>query len=160
MRTKKRCPFMLRTACSWMLLLLLPAFSGQADDYVGQIRAEKILTTSTAGNGQKHSYLQTPNPEVTAMTVEIPPGAETGWHLHTVPVYAYVLAGQLEVVLAEGQTLAFKQGDAIVEVQGLAHNGRNRGSETVSLAVFYTGETGRSNVIRVDHPTPAGAAQP
>lgn len=124
----------------------------QAGDYVGQVKAEKILVTTTAGNGQQHSYLRTDKPEVTAMTVEIPPGAETGWHLHTVPVYAYVLAGKLEVALADGTRLNFKQGDAIVEVQNLAHNGRNQGSETVRLAVFYTGEEGRANVNRVEAP--------
>lgn len=122
----------------------------QADEYVGQIKAEKILVTTTAGNGQKHAYLSTDRPEVTAMTVEIPPGAETGWHLHTVPVYAYVLAGHLVVELADGTNLPFKAGEAIVEVQNLAHNGKNQGSEAVKLAVFYTGEEGRSNVTKLE----------
>jgi len=66
------------------------------------------------------------------MTVEISSGAETGWHLHTVPVYAYVLSGTLDVELADGKVLVFRKGDAVVEVQNLAHNGRNRGSETNS----------------------------
>ncbi len=131
-------------------LAIVPAL--QAGDYVGQVKAEKILVTSTAGNGQPHLYLQTRHPEVTAMTVTIPPGAETGWHLHTVPVYAFVLSGRLVVELADGKSLNFKQGDAIVEVQNLAHNGSNRGGETVSLAVFYTGEEGRANVTRVAPP--------
>lgn len=138
----------------FLFLQFVVVAAPQAGDYVGRVKAEKILVTTTAGNGQKHIYLQTVRPEVTAMTVEIPPGAETGWHLHTVPVYAYVLAGILEVELADGKTLIFKQGEAIVEVQNLAHNGRNHGSETVRLAVFYTGEEGRANVTRV---TPAAA---
>jgi len=138
--------------CIIMTSLLLSVISVHAGDYVGTVKAEKVLVTTTAGNGQLHSYLRTDKPEVTAMTVDIPPGAETGWHLHTVPVYAYVLAGTLVVDLADGTRLAFKQGDAIVEVQNLAHNGRNLGSETVRLAVFYTGEVGRPNVTRVERP--------
>ncbi len=125
-----------------------------AEEYVGKIKAEKILVTTTAGNGQHHTYLQTAHPEVTAMTVEIPPGGETGWHLHTVPVYAYVLAGTLDVQIAGGKTLSFIQGDAIVEVQTLAHNGRNPGHETSRLVVFYTGEEGRPIVTKVANPTP------
>jgi quercetin dioxygenase-like cupin family protein len=136
-----------------VLALLLPAVPGQAEEYVGQIKAEKILVTTTAGNGQPHAYLETEHPEVTAMIVEIPPNAETGWHMHAVPVYAYVLAGNLEVALEGGKSLAFKSGEAIVEVQNLAHNGRNTGAETVRLAVFYTGEVGRANVIKVAIPT-------
>jgi quercetin dioxygenase-like cupin family protein len=132
------------------LFAVVPAV--HAEDYVGKIKAEKILVTTTAGNGQKHAYLKTDKPEVTAMTVEIPSGAETGWHLHTAPVYAYVLSGTLSVEIADGKTLTFKQGDAIVEVQNLAHNGKNLGSETVKLVVFYTGEEGRPNVTRVEKP--------
>ncbi|NTV14831.1 MAG: cupin domain-containing protein [Desulfobulbaceae bacterium] len=122
----------------------------RAEEYDGKIKAEKILVTTTAGNGQLHTYLRTDRPEVTAMAVEIPPGAETGWHLHTVPVYAYVLAGNMEVAIADGTKLTFKPGQAIVEVQNLAHNGRNSGNETVKLAVFYTGEEGRANVTKVE----------
>jgi quercetin dioxygenase-like cupin family protein len=137
-----------------VFLAFLFAFitSVHAEGYAGKIKAEKILVTTTAGNGQHHAYLQTEHPEVTAMTVEIPSGSETGWHLHSVPVYAYVLSGNLAVEIAGGKTLSFKQGDAIVEVQNLAHNGRNPGKEPVRLAVFYTGEEGRPIVTKVNPP--------
>jgi len=131
-------------------LLLCLASVAYGGDYVGTVKAKKILVTTTAGNGQKHMYLKTEHPEVTALTVEIPPGAETGWHVHTVPVYAYVLAGDLTVEIAGSRALTFKPGDAIVEVQNLAHNGRNLGKDTVKLAVFYTGEEGRPNVTKVN----------
>jgi quercetin dioxygenase-like cupin family protein len=135
-----------------LILLLGLAPFAYGSDYVGKVKAQKILVATTAGNGQKHVYLKSEHPEVTALTVEIPPGAETGWHLHTVPVYAYVLAGNLTVEIADGKTLFFKPGEAIVEVQNLAHNGRNLGKETVKLAVFYTGEEGRPNVTKVEPP--------
>ena len=137
-----------------ILLAFMLAFvtSVHAEGYAAKIKAEKILVTTTAENGQHHTYLRTDHPEVTAMTVQIPPGAETGWHMHTLPVYAYVLAGTITVEIAGGKTLSFKQGDAIVEVQNLAHNGSNRGNEPVSLAVFYTGEEGRPIVTKVQPP--------
>lgn len=133
-------------------LVLAMATSLHAAEYIGKIKADKILVTTTAGNGQHLAYLQTDRPEVTAMTVEIPPGADTGWHLHSFPVYAYVLAGTLKVEIADGTTLSFQQGDAIVEVQNLGHNGFNRGSEPCRLAVFYTGEVGRPLVTKVKPP--------
>lgn len=142
-------------AALFLALLLCIVTAVGAKDYQGRVSAEKILVTTAAGNGQKHTYLKTDQPEVTAMTVEIPPGAETGWHLHTVPVYAYVLAGVLDVEIADGKILIFRAGDAIVEVQNLGHNGRNRGNEPVKLVVFYTGEEGRANVTRLDNPAPA-----
>jgi quercetin dioxygenase-like cupin family protein len=122
-----------------------------ADDYQG-IKATKILTSTTASNGQKLSYLKTDNPEVTAMIVEIPPCAETGWHTHAVPVYAYVLAGSISVEMEGGKKYDFKEGDAIFEVMNTSHNGRNNGTKTARLVVFYTGEEGKPNVTRVKAP--------
>lgn len=130
-------------AISLLFLHLAVSVPLWASEYAGPVKAEKLLVTTTAGNGQPHRYLVTDKPEVTAMTVEIAGGGETGWHQHRLPVYAYVLAGKLSVELADGRILNFKQGDAIVEVQNLAHNGRNSGSEPVKLIVFYTGEVGR-----------------
>lgn len=123
----------------------------RADDYAGVV-SRKLLTTSTASNGQKISYLATDRPEVSALVVELPPGGETGWHLHTVPVYAYVLSGSLDVEMADGKSYVFRQGDAIVEVQNLAHNGRTVGNGPARLVVFYTGEQDRPNVVKVEKP--------
>ena len=138
----------------------LMAALGHAGDYVGTVRVEKSLVTSTAGNGQAHHYLRSDRPEVTAMTVVIPPGAGTGWHLHNVPVYAYVLSGTLVVELVDNTAMTFRQGDYIVEVQDLPHNGRNVGSDDVRLAVFYTGEKGRPNVTRTPGPVSVPAMPP
>jgi quercetin dioxygenase-like cupin family protein len=123
----------------------------RADDYIG-VTSRKLLSTSTTSNGQKISYLATDRPEVTAMVVELPPGGETGWHLHNVPVYAYVLSGSLDVEIADGRSYVFRQGDAIVEVQNLAHNGRTVGNGPARLVVFYTGEQDRPNVVKVERP--------
>lgn len=69
-------------------------------------------------------------------------------------------AGQAVVVVACSQIIDNRfQIGAIVEVQNLAHNGRNAGSETVRLAVFYTGEEGRPNVTRVKKPDVVGSGR-
>ncbi len=125
----------------------------RADDYQG-VKATRILTSTTASNGQKLSYLRTDNPEVTAMMVEIPPGAETGWHIHAVPVYAYMLAGSISVEMEGGKKYDFKEGEAIFEVMNTPHNGRNNGTKAARLVVFYTGEVGKPNVTRVKGPQP------
>jgi quercetin dioxygenase-like cupin family protein len=82
------------------------------------------------------------------MTVNIAPGAETGWHSHPIPVYAYVVEGTLEVELEGGQIITYRSGDAIIEVVNTLHNGRNRGSEEVRLVVFYTGAEGTPSVVK------------
>ncbi len=110
----------------------------------------KLLTkTGVTGNGQKIVYPSGDSAEVTAMLVDLAPGAETGWHKHPVPVYAYVLSGNLAVELEDGRTLQFKPGEAIIEVVNTSHNGKNAGSDPVRLVVFYTGVQGIPNVIRM-----------
>ncbi|KAB0665315.1 cupin domain-containing protein [Oryzomonas japonica] len=127
------------------------AVTCRADGYAG-VTSRKLLTTSTASNGQKISYLATDQPEVTALVVELPPGGETGWHLHTAPVYAYVLSGSLDVEMADGRSYVFRQGDAIVGVQNLAQNVRTVGNGPARLVVFSTGEQDRPNVVKVERP--------
>ncbi len=130
-----------------VMLMFLLSGRAAADDY-RNVEVKKLLTSSSASNGQPLSYLRTEHPEVTALVVTIPPGGETGWHKHPVPVYAYVLEGMLTVEMKEGQSYQFKKGEAIVEVMNTLHNGRNLGTGSVSLVVFYTGALGVPNVIK------------
>lgn len=125
------------------------ARSEPAGEYKGGVSARVVLRTKKTSNGEKIAYLRTDVAEVTAMTVEIAPGAETGWHTHPVPVYAWVVAGSLTIDLEEVKSNAYKEGDAIVEAVGAKHNGRNIGPVPVRLLVFYTGAEGEPNVRRV-----------
>ncbi len=132
--------------CLIVLFLFVPqAFSA---DYGSGVTAKILKKTFVTGNGQKITYPCTDRAEVTAMTVELAPGAETGWHKHPVPVYAYVISGNLSVELEDGKTLSFHSGDAVIEVVNTLHNGKNIGTEPVKLAVFYLGVEGTPNVIK------------
>lgn len=123
----------------------LPALSA---DYHSGVSATVLKSSSVTGNGQKIVYPVTDKAEVTAMTVNLAPGAETGWHSHPIPVYAYVVEGKLDVELEGGQVITYRSGDAIIEVANSLHNGRNQGSEDVRLVVFYTGAEGTPNVVK------------
>lgn len=119
-------------------------------DYEG-VKVTPLKKTATTTTGQKVSYPKTDSPEVTAVLVEIPVGGETGWHLHPVPVYAYVLSGTLNVEMEKGERFSFKEGDALVEVVNEVHNGRNTGKTPVKLVVFYTGVEGSPITVKVAH---------
>jgi len=119
-------------------------------EYEG-IKATQIKKTSTASNGQMLQYLRTEKPEVTVLIVEIPAGAETGWHQHPVPVYAYMLSGTIAVEMESGEKYDFREGDTIIEVMNTPHNGRNSGTVPANLVVFYTGEQGGPNTVKIPH---------
>lgn len=135
------------------LVLLVPGHSS-AREYA-DVRVEKLLFTTQAYNGQAVAYPKTAEPQVTVATVTFPPGGSTGWHEHPVPVYAYLLEGELSIELRDGTRHRFRKGDPIIEVTNLQHNGVNTGSGETRLVVFYTGAAGVPNVIK---PPPAGAA--
>jgi len=118
-----------------------------ADDYGSGVKATLILNTTTTTGNYPVKYLNAQSPEITAMKVEIKPGAETGWHSHPVPLYAYVLEGSLIVEVKGGDTYRFTAGDAIVEVVNIPHNGKNLGTMPVVLIAFYTGEIGTPNTV-------------
>ena len=131
------------------LILICTAINAQAAEYEG-VMATQIKKSTTASNGQKLNYLQTDSPEVTVLIVEIPPGGETGWHIHPVPVYAYMLSGAITVEMENKETYDFRKGDTVLEVVNTPHNGKNIGKVPAKLVVFYTGEQGRPNTVKVD----------
>ena len=142
---------LLMKSCVWVLtgfLMLLP-FGVAAAGYDAGVQAKVILQTETMSNGEPIDYQDTDHPRVTVMVVDIAPGAQTGWHSHPVAVYAYVLAGNLSVRIEGGKTSEFKEGEAIIEVVKLKHNGINHGKVPVKLVVFYLGEKDNPNAKTV-----------
>ena len=123
-----------------------------SEGYLPAIRATPILRTTTTAAGQPIAYPNVDQPEVTAVLVEIPPGAETGWHTHPYPAYAYVLSGELTVDFEGGKSKAYKAGDAMAEAVKVLHRGRNIGSEPVKLVMFVTGEKGLPFTLKAPQP--------
>lgn len=107
------------------------------------VKSTQILQTETTWNGAALSYPDSEAEEITALHIEFAPGSETTWHRHPVPSLAYIISGELEVILKEsGESKIFKKGDAFAEVINTWHYGKNIGDVPVKLVVFYIGEKG------------------
>ena len=120
------------------------------DDYHPDVRAVAKLRTATTTAGQPIRF---PAPvEMIALEVTIPPGAETGWHRHPQPGFAYVLSGRLRVELADGTAHDYGAGDAFAEVIDLAHNGRALGPEPVRLIAWFAAAPGAAPTIKEPAP--------
>lgn len=139
----------LRLCAALLSLAALLPVPASGDEYGGQVCAREILRTAVAADGQRIRYLRTEKPEVTVLSVEIPPGGQTGWHRHPVPVYAYIVQGTLAVETANGASHVYRAGDALVEMVGTPHNGRNLGPIAVKLVAFYTGADGMRNTEKL-----------
>lgn len=131
-----------------LFLIIGFGFAGAfASEYEG-VKVSLIKKATSAANGQKLTYAKAEKPEVTVALVEIPPGGDTGWHSHPIPVYAYILSGSMAVEVEGGGQYNFKEGEAILEVIDTPHIGRNMGKAPVKLVVFYTGMEGETNTVK------------
>lgn len=85
--------------------------------------------------------------QVTSSIIELQPGQETGWHRHNVPMYAYVMDGTITVEYDAGVTNVYPAGTALMEAQGVFHNGTNKGEGPVRILVVYFGAKGAKNTV-------------
>lgn len=105
------------------------------------VKSTQILQTQSTWNGADLSYSVTGEEDITALKIEFAPGAETAWHRHPVTSMAYIISGELEVILKDSnKSKIFRKGDAFAEVINTWHYGKNIGDVPVELIVFYVGE--------------------
>lgn len=132
---------MSKTISTIAILATCFSFTVQAAESLPAVSAKQILKTTETWHGAP-VVLPGGKSEVTALAIEIQPGAETGWHKHPVPSFAFVVQGSLQVTLRDGRTRRFEAGEAFAEVVDTAHNGRNVGTEPTKLLVLYTASQG------------------
>jgi quercetin dioxygenase-like cupin family protein len=110
---------------------------------ISGVQVEHLTKSHTSWNGTPLPAYGTGQPEVTILKYRIEPGAELPPHLHPVINAGVLLKGELTVVSDTGERLHLKAGDAIIELVDQVHHGRNEGTETVELIVFYAGNVGQ-----------------
>src|SRR5690242_17329074 len=88
----------------------------------GSIYAEQELKVTTVMKGaatiagQKIEYPKTDKAEMASVVIEIPPGKESGRHMHPVVTHVHVLEGTLTVEFDDGTRQTFETGKGFLEV--------------------------------------------
>lgn len=142
------------TRLRMLALLALMASPAVAEDLTPQTY-QNLLTPLLQGSTD---VLGTPlaypagTPNVTAAVVTVPPGGETGWHVHEVPLFAYILEGELTVDYGTKGTKIYRAGESVLEAVGWSHNGTNTGTVPMKLVAVYMGSDAAQNTIKVDAP--------
>lgn len=109
--------------------------------------AVPLLSTGVTVVGETLHYATTTPAHVTAAIVTVAPGSKTIVHRHGVPMFAYILGGELTVDYGDHGKRTYRQGQALMEAMDVAHFGVNNGSEPVRILVVYMGAEGAENVI-------------
>lgn len=65
------------------------------------------------------------------------------------PLFAYILEGELTVDYGKHGTRTYKKGDSLMEAMNVAHFSVNNGAEPVRLLAVYMGAKGAKDVAPV-----------
>jgi quercetin dioxygenase-like cupin family protein len=109
--------------------------------------ANSLLSTGTSILGEPLQYPVGSPAHVTASIVILAPGARTVTHRHGVPLFAYILQGELTVDYGARGTRVYRQGQTFMEAMAVEHHGMNNGTEPVRILAVYIGAEGAKNVI-------------
>ena len=129
-----------------IVIFLLAHTTVLSSEFRDGVQVQELLSTTQTWDGASIQY-PSGTAKVTGVIITLPPGAETGWHLHPIPCFALILEGDLVVELKDGRTKKLKAGDTFAEVIGTPHNGKNMGKVPLKIAVFYAGNTELKNTI-------------
>ena len=129
------------------VLLILPmlfAMALAAQDYK---QSETLLDTKETVIGEQIHYPDGSPAEIKSMVIILPPGEKTAWHKHGVPLYAYILSGELEVDYGKAGKRTYHAGDNFMEAMGTYHQGHNYGQQPVRILAVFMGGAGQPLVI-------------
>lgn len=88
--------------------------------------------------------------QMNASVYDIPTGAKLPMHKHPYPRFAYVMQGDIRVVLADGRQFDYHPGQFIPEVIDTWHYGQTVGRKAVRLLVLDAIPVGANNVVTCD----------
>ena len=109
--------------------------------------AVPLLSTGTSILGETIRYPKIGPAHVTAAIVALAPGGRTVLHRHGVPLFAYILEGELTVNYGKHGTRTYRQGQSFMEAMAVAHFGINNGTQSVRLLAVYMGAKRAKDVI-------------
>ncbi len=101
-----------------------------------------VLSTGTTVTGEPIRYPSGAPARITAMEITLQPGQQTGWHTHPVPLFGYILEGELTVDYGPKGQRIYRKGDGLAEAMNEAHNGRNAGQNPVKILAVFVGMEG------------------
>jgi quercetin dioxygenase-like cupin family protein len=125
-----------------LLAAKVPAKDAPSAQYASLLTP--ILTSGETILGEPTVY-PAGKAKVTAAIVEIPPGGSTGLHIHRVPLFAYILEGELTVDYGSKGKRTYRPGDGFLEAMEWPHDGTNAGPAPAKLIAVYMGAENLKN---------------
>ena len=114
------------------------------------ISTKIILSSSETILGQKIVYPTGSQALITSAIITFQPGAVTGLHRHDVPLFGYLMQGELTVTYETGEVKTFHPGDSLLEALGTPHSGENTSKGITKIFVVFAGAEGVPNTVSLE----------
>ena len=124
------------------------AYAADVGSSYQQITVTPLLTNPKTIVGENIVYPGGTPANITAAIVSIGPGQKTGLHGHGVPLFAYMLSGELEVDYGDKGVKVYTKGMAFMEAMAQMHEGRNTKDIPAKILAVYLGADGYANVTK------------
>lgn len=142
---KPRNPKGLVIATAMALAAPFPALA-QDDALPAGFTAEPLLKTSMTRDDELIVY-PPGKPEIISVIGTLDKGGRTALHEHPVPVYVYVMQGEVEVKSEGSDPHRYKTGDAFIEAQNRKHQAFNVADGPSKILVVFVGQEGTPTTV-------------
>lgn len=136
------------------VMLFARAVSQARTDNADYQRVQPLLRAGKTVVDEQIRYPDSGAPSISSVIVTMLPGETTGWHTHGVPLFAFMLEGEIEVDYGAKGIRTYKKGDAFLEAMTTRHNGKNKGVTPARVLAVFVGAEGTKNVVHEDTSTP------
>lgn len=110
---------------------------------------ELLIASDETVLGQAFEYPEG-RAKITAVIITLQPGTQLARHSHPVPLFGYMLQGELIVDYGAKGERIYRKGDALIEAFDWPHQGRSGGKGVVKILAVYAGADGVPNTVITD----------
>lgn len=119
---------------------------GQDSPLPAGFSTQPLLKTGVTRDNEPIRYPMA-NPEMISVIGTLEKDGRTPLHMHPVPVYVYVLEGEIELRTEGSSVHRYKAGEAFIESQNRRHQAFNVAGGPSRLLVVFVGETGKPTTV-------------
>jgi quercetin dioxygenase-like cupin family protein len=139
-------PAMRLIAACIALTLPLATASAQDNPLPAGFKTTPVVSTGVTRDGDPLVY-PSGTPAIISVIGEIEPGGRTPLHQHPVPVYVYILEGEVELRTDGGNPFRYAAGEAYIEALNRDHQLFNVGDSPAKVLVVFVGEDGMPTTV-------------
>lgn len=129
-----------------VMALPLTAAIAQEDALPAGFQTEPVLKTTVTRDGDAIAW-PAGTPEIVSVIGTIEPGGRTALHQHPVPVFVYVLEGEVELRTEGGDPHAYATGEAYVEALDRDHQLFNVSDSDARVLVVFAAAEGQPTTV-------------